>query len=421
MDIMEKLKSHECWLEFLEYRMSRMNMSKKETDDLRSFVENREYLPCIEKIEQGIPFSTPRLIEVSKRGTGKKRNVFSFERDENYVLKMIFFLLKEYDHLFSENLYSFRNDTGAKKAVNRILEGTFTGKAYTYKADIHDYFNSINTDVILDILEEKMPEEKGLRSFFESLFSDPFAVKDDEKIELKKGVMAGTATAGFFANLYLADLDRYFEDNNVLYARYSDDIIVISSDPENIREYEMIIKDFLRGKGLEINPEKEIRTVPGERMEFLGFELTDGEVNISDVAERKIKDKIRRKARAIYRWKLRKNAEDKWAARAFIKYLNRKFYLNTLKDDLTWCRWYFPLLTTDSKLKSIDDYAVSCIRYLYTGKHGKKNFNLRYSDIQAMGYRSLVNNFWKYKEGRYEAEGNSGMASKGKGARTRFP
>ncbi len=404
MEIIDKLKDHDRWAEFLDYKLSREDMRKAEREDLQSFVENKEYESCVKRTLEGSSFSTPRLLEVNKNGIHKKRSVFTFERDENYVLKMITYLLREYDHLFSDNLYSFRNDTGVRKAVHRIIKsGTLAG-SYAYKADIHDYFNSIDTGSILRMIETDLPEEKKLYDFFKRLLEDPYAVRNGEKIKIKKGVMAGTSTAGFLADLYLKDLDEYFDRKGIVYARYSDDIIVFSKDPESIRKYENVIKDHLRDKGLEINPLKEVRTSPGEGVEFLGFELRGKEINISEMAKKKIKGKLRRKARAIYRWKLRKNVESSKAARVFVRYMNNKFYHNALKGELTWCRWYFPLITTDDRLKIIDDYAVACIRYIYTGNHGKKNFDLRYRDIQALGFRSLVNNFWKYKEGRYEAE-----------------
>ena len=131
------------------------------------------------------------------------------------------------------------------------------------------------------------------------------------------------------------------------------------------------------------------------------FEFSKNHINISDMTLKKIKDKIKRKSRSLYRWKIRKNASNERTARAMIRFLNNKFYHNAIKGEITWCRWYFPLVTKDNKLKQIDEYAISNIRYLYTGRYGKSNYNLGYQEIKSMGYRSLVNSFWKYKKGRY--------------------
>ncbi len=401
MEIIQRLQDPSLWVEFMNYKISRGDMRKRDQEDLKKFVNEREYYDLVERLIQDQEMSLPRILEVNKNGVKKKRVVFSFEREENYILKMLAYLLKEYDGLFSDNLYSFRNNTGVKKAIGRILTNVNFDEAYSYKVDIHDYFNSINVDRVLVQLKERLPNEKWLFEFFKRLLKNPYALKDETRVVVKKGVMAGTPTAGFLANLYLSDMDKDFMDKKVIYARYSDDIIVFSNSEETITKYENVIKGFLHNSGLEINSAKEIKTNPGGKIDFLGFEFTGKEINVSDMAEKKIKAKIKRKAKALYRWKIRKPASNERTAKALIRYLNDKFYNNAIRGEITWCRWYFPLITSDSKLKEIDEYAVNNIRYLYTGKYGKKNYDLRYSEIQEMGYKSLVNNFWKYKSGKY--------------------
>ena len=377
-------------------------MRKRDQEDLIKFVNEREYAELVERLAKGQEMSLPRILEVNKNGVKTKRVVFSFEREENYFLKMLAYLLKEYDNLFSDNLYSFRNNTGVKKAIGKILSNVDFDQVYSYKVDIHDYFNSINVDRILDKLRKQLPSETWLLAFFERLLRNPYARKDNTRIIAKKGVMAGTPTSGFLANLYLHDMDRYFGEKRILYARYSDDIIVFSEVEESIRDYESVIKGFLQDNELEVNPIKEVRTGPGEKIDFLGFEFLAREINISDMAEKKIKAKIKRKAKALYRWKIHKPASNERAAKALIRYLNDKFYNNSIRGEITWCRWYFPLITTDDKLRRIDVYAIQNIRYLFTGKYSKKNYDLEYESIKEMGYRSLVNSFWNYKKGKYE-------------------
>ena len=42
--------------------------------------------------------------------------------------------------------------------------------------------------------------------------------------------MAGTPISTFLANLHLAHMDHYFADAGILYARYSDDIILFDDN-----------------------------------------------------------------------------------------------------------------------------------------------------------------------------------------------
>ena len=55
---------------------------------------------------------------------------------------------------------------------------------------------------------------------------------------------------------------------------------------------------------------------------------------------------------------------------------------------------------TTKRLKEIDEYMISSIRYIATGKHTKSNYNLRYDKIKALGYVSLVNAYYRFKKGK---------------------
>ena len=107
-----------------------------------------------------------------------------------------------------------------------------------------------------------------------------------------------------------------------------------------------------------------------------------------------MKDKMRRKARKLLRWKTRKNASNERAIRAYIKNFNKKLFDNPKNNEITWCRWYFPVITTDNSLHILDEYMIENIRYIATGKHTKANYNLRYETIKEYGFKSLVHSYY---------------------------
>lgn len=400
MSILDRLYDENAWCEFLSYKTENEFISRLEKKRLEKFINEKKYAPIVEKIHTGTPFSPPRLAILNKKYSKKKRSVFIFSREENYVLKMISFLLFEYDYLFSKNLYSFRRNMTAKLALNRLLRKNSGSHMYSYKVDIHDYFNSITPDTILKLLNKYIPDDKPLISFITSLVSDEYAIFKGEKIKAKKGIMAGMPISGFLANLYLSELDKWFYERGITYARYSDDIIVFGKTELEIKEYERKIKEYLSEQDLTVNERKEFHTSPYQRWEFLGFSINRSSVDISDASLEKIKAKLKRKARAILRWKNRTGSTDEWAIRAYIKHFNKKFFHNDRENELTWCMWYFPILNTTKRLKEIDEYMVSSIRYIATGKHTKSNYNLRYDKIKALGYISLVNAYYRFKKGK---------------------
>lgn len=67
-------------------------------------------------------------------------------------------------------------------------------------------------------------------------------------------------------------------------------------------------------------------------------------------------------------------------------------------DSLNWTRYFFPLINRTEGLREIDHYVQDQCRYMMTGKHNKANYRTRYAQLKALGYRSLVNEFYAYRE-----------------------
>jgi hypothetical protein len=118
-----------------------------------------------------------------------------------------------------------------------------------------------------------------------------------------------------------------------------------------------------------------------------------------------MKGKISRAARKLYRWKIRKAASTERAARALIRKFQFKFYGSGREDDeLTWSRWYFPLISDAEDLREIDAYMQEMIRYLDSGRHTKKNHkSLPYDELRRMGYVPLAAAFYGFRKAGAEA------------------
>ena len=257
--MVEKLLCHELWLEFLEYKTSKKLLSPGEERYLRGYIENRKYLPIAKQVLSGeFHFSAPEKKELNKLGTSKKRIVYCFPDDENVLLKMLSWLLYRYDGAIPDNCYSFRKDTGARKAFLKMAEFPFIGELYGFKADISDYFNSIDVSLLLPMLRETITDDMALLRLLEGLLCDNRAIWQGEIIRENRGVMAGTPTSPFFANLYLKEMDGYFAARNVLYARYSDDVLMFGTK-EEIDGHIAAYQSFLRKYRLASNPSKEQR------------------------------------------------------------------------------------------------------------------------------------------------------------------
>ena len=398
MSLLDYLNDPRVWNAFYEYKES-LAVPKQFTKKLRAFIDGEGYRGVSDSIRAGEPVPLPEKKIVSKLGSEKKRVVYIYPEAENTVLKLLtWLLLRRYDGIFSKGLYSFRPGRTAKDAVRHLLRSGNVLRMYGYKVDIHDYFNSVPVGRLLPMLGEVLADDAELFAFLSSLLTEPGVTDRGRRIEEKKGIMAGTPLSAFFANLFLSDLDRHFADPGIPYVRYSDDVILFAETESEREEHARFVLDFLAERDLDVNPAKEERFSPGEGFSYLGFFCSGDKVDIAPVSVRKMKQKMRRKRDALERWRKRNGLEREKAARAFIRVFNRKLLEAPDDHELSWCSWFFPLITTAESLHEIDLYAQDCIRCLMSGTHTKARFNVRYEDLKRMGYRSLVHEYYERKD-----------------------
>lgn len=394
MGLLDALSRAEIWEAFYQYKVG-LTCPKQEEKRLRGFIDRRAWTPVCESLKMGKPFPLPRRTVISKLHSGKKRVVYTYPEPENTVLKLLtWLLLRRYDSLFSPGLYSFRPGRTAKDAIRALRSVPRIQTMYAYKVDISNYFNSIDLRRFLPVLESAVADDSALFQFLRDLLLEPNVRDGARLLTEQKGIMAGTPQSSFYANLYLRELDAAFAEKGVPYARYSDDMILFAPTEDGCRLHAEELRMFLAEKGLAVNPAKEAFFSPGEGWTFLGFRCVGGTVDIAPATVDKLKAKMRRKTRALARWRDRTGHTGEQAAAAFIRVFNRKLLESPTDNELSWSSWFFSVINTTESLHVIDRYAQDCLRTLVSGKRTKARFDVRYADLKALGYRSLVNAYY---------------------------
>lgn len=387
-------------IEAIDSRVSRYRELSADTDCRRTIQDI---------IDGKHVFSIPKKKLISKHHTGKKRVVYNFDEYEMMALRLLSSELYCFDHIFNDNLYSFRRGRSVKNAIVGLYKNRRLDSYYGYKIDIHDYFNSIDVERLIDSLEKEIDDERLIR-LFSTILLDDRVERNGEIIHEKKGVMAGIPISAFLANYYFKDVDDHFSNEDCIYMRYADDILILCDDEERLDLYRSSLLEMIREHGLEINPKKELYISPGEPIEFLGFTITRDHIDISQKTVRKMKGKIRRSARSIRRWMFRKNAPVEGTIRAMIRAYDHKFF-GYDDSELTWALWFLPVITTDKSLKEIDHHLQDWIRYIATGRHNKKNYDaVPYEMMIRNGYRTLVDYY--YNGGKEKNDRDSDVHSK---------
>ena len=401
MSLLQLLDDKAAWLDFLEYKRRLLPPKCNFIKRLEKYVAQEAYHDIAAGLVSGTYcYDLPAKNTINKNGSSKKRTIYRFDWRETMVLKLLTHLLYKYDYKICGNCYSFRRNTTAKNAIDAVSHIKKLAQKYVLKIDVSNYFNSIPSTMLADAIAATIDDDTQLSAFIIGLIKEDAAYLYGNGtrtiIRENRGAMAGVPVSAFCANIYLDGLDRLFDSMGVDYFRYSDDILIVADSMTQVDEYLKIVTDFLAAKGLTINEKKLHISHPGEGFDFLGFVFYNGNIDLAASTLQKAKAKIRRKAKSLMRRRNRLGESFDMAASDLAAHFNRKFYDEEHDNGFTWSRWFFPSITTSKSLKIIDQYLEQYMRYLSTGRHTKKNFNVRYETLKELGFRSLVAEYYKF-------------------------
>ncbi len=178
-----------------------------------------------------------------------------------------------FDQVFIADSFSCRVEKGTHKAMDRFrafvrqVSKNDTRTCWALKLDIRKFFASIDHDLLLSILYQRIPDLE-LMSLFERII-DSFHGN-----EHGKGIPLGNLTSQLFANVYLNALDQFVKHDLrcKYYIRYADDFVVLSEDRDwlvkQLPKIDTFLWDMLR---LLLHPKKiELRTF-ASGVDFLGW------------------------------------------------------------------------------------------------------------------------------------------------------
>ena len=168
------------------------------------------------------------------------------------------------------------------KEVSKQLEN-YNG----YKADMTHYFDSTplkQINKLFDKLKMSTRVDLPVREYYNSnLVFD----EDDNLIEEYAGMKQGCAFSTFLANAMLYYIDEKLGNmKDLLYVRYSDDILFVGKDSEKAMK---ILKKELKKLGLKLNPKKTEKITNDKWFDFLGFKIKGKQITFSTKSISKIK------------------------------------------------------------------------------------------------------------------------------------
>jgi RNA-directed DNA polymerase len=146
----------------------------------------------------------------------------------------------------------------------RQVTDNLSKKAFCFKGDIKHYFQEVNQEILLEIIQRKIKDEKVIWLIKQIL----------NNFEKEKGMPLGNLTSQFFANVYLNELDYFVKQKLKAkhYIRYVDDFVMLHKSEIQLVIWKQEIVMFLKEKlKIELHPEKSKIISLSGGIDFVGF------------------------------------------------------------------------------------------------------------------------------------------------------
>lgn len=357
--------------------------------------ENRALLLAL--IDAGqYRISPPHIVQIPKPGSTEKRKVYCNEQLDRIVCSQIG---RVYQRMYGDRIHpacvSYQQGIGVGHIVKRISDYISTHPSLAgAKFDIHHYFDEISETTRDAALLELNSGSQIDEIVWDYLHDDTVIDEQKKLIHAYKGIAQGFAVSPFLANYLLRDIDEEISKLDVLYYRYSDDILILGPDFEKARS---ILYSRLAGKGLTINPKKVTPIDVNSPFTFLGFKIHGDRITFSAESLQRIKAKIRSATKTRKGQPLKSETVLAGAIRSIQKELYVAYLLND--REFGWAEYMFGITNVLEDIEALDRYIKDHLRHIYTGKwNSYGNYQKVPNDmLRRLGYISMAHLYKLYR------------------------
>lgn len=237
------------------------------------FRENKDEL--IRKIKRGKYAPDPvRRVEIPKPDGGIRKLGIPTVSDRVFQQAITQKVIPIYEPLFSEGSYGYRPGRSAQDAIEKVKEYAETGYRHAVLLDLSRYFDTLNHELLLNILRRNIHDERVIQWIKRYLKSG--VMENGVVHETEEGSPQGGNLSPLLANIYLNEFDKEFEKREVRFVRYADDIVLLAKSKRAAQRLLESSTNFLEKKlKLAVNREKSrvVSVYSIRNFKFLGFAL----------------------------------------------------------------------------------------------------------------------------------------------------
>lgn len=212
-----------------------------------------------------------RRIEIPKPDGGVRMLGVPTVIDRMIQQAIVLVLQPIFEPTFSDSSFGFRPGRSAHHAIMKSREYYEQGYRYVVDIDLAKYFDTVNHDILTNMLREEISDKdviRLIRAFLKSGVMADGIVKPTEE-----GTPQGGNLSPLLSNIYLNKFDKMLEERGHKFVRYADDCNIYLKSQRAAERVMTSSVEFLEGKlRLKVNQEKSKVGSP-LKLKFLGFSL----------------------------------------------------------------------------------------------------------------------------------------------------
>ena len=327
-----------------------------------------------------------RHVAIPKPGGGERPIGVPAVRDRVVQAAAVIVLSPIFEADFLDCSFGFRPARSAHQALERVSHEVNKGRTFVVDTDIRSFFDSMDHDLLLGFLEERISDRRVLKLV--SAWLRAGVLEGATLRHPETGSPQGGPLSPLLSNVYLHQLDRRWRRECWrlgVEVRYADDAVILCPTRERAQAALEALRSILADLGLELAEDKTRLVDLGERgqgFDFLGFHV------------RKVAS-FRRKGRSFCaRWPSKQAVQ---AAKSRIRSLTDRRLLLLPVDDvvrnlnrfLVGWQTFFCRGNSTEVFDHVDRFVRDRMARFLSKKHGRSGLRYGYGILARSGNLGL--------------------------------